>query len=93
MSNAAPKCALILSLPVQVLEPSVPADIGVLLHNAGYGAAQSVSVTTQQPEIIDNEKQLRVAFSIDTVTLNSGTHLPARLGVQASWRDANLQHC
>lgn len=58
----------------------------MLLHNAGSGSAQGVAVTTQQPEIIENEKGLRVAFSIDSVTLNGGTPLPARLAVQVGAR-------
>lgn len=67
---------------MQAKEASEPAQIGVLVHNAGHGKALSVGVTTQQPEIVDNEKGLAVAFSIDSVTLNGGTPLPARLRVQ-----------
>ena len=69
-------------ISLQGVEPSEPANIGVLLYNAGFGAATGVSITTQQPEIIDNEKGLLVAFSIDSVTLDDNATLPASLGVQ-----------
>ena len=45
-------------------EPSVPFALGVAVHNAGYGTAMNMRITSGQPEIIENEKGLLVTFKI-----------------------------
>ena len=45
-------------------EPSVPFTLGVAVHNAGYGSAMNMRITSGQPEIIENEKGLLVTFKI-----------------------------
>ena len=45
-------------------EPSVPFALGVAIHNAGYGTAMNLRITSGQPEIIENEKGLLVTFKI-----------------------------
>ena len=45
-------------------EPSIPFALGVAIHNAGYGTAMNLRITSGQPEIIENEKGLLVTFKI-----------------------------
>ena len=45
-------------------EPSVPFALGVAVHNAGYGTAMNMRITSGQPEIIENKKGLLVTFKI-----------------------------
>ena len=45
-------------------EPSLPFALGVAVHNAGYGTAMNMRITSGQPEIIENEKGLLVTFKI-----------------------------
>ena len=45
-------------------EPSVPFALGVAVHNAGYGTAMNMRITSGQPEVIENEKGLLVTFKI-----------------------------
>ena len=45
-------------------EPSVPFALGVAVHNAGYGTAMNMRITSGQPEIIENDKGLLVTFKI-----------------------------
>ena len=46
------------------VEPSIPFTLGVAVKNAGYGTAQSVKISSGQPEIIDNERGLLINFMI-----------------------------
>ena len=46
------------------IEPSIPAEIGVLIHNKGYGEAKNVLIESAQPEIIENEKGLLINFNL-----------------------------
>ena len=46
------------------IEPSEPAVLGVLVTNVGQGAADNFSITTAQPQIINNQKGLAVNFQI-----------------------------
>lgn len=46
------------------IEPSVPFTLGVAVMNAGYGTANSLQITSGQPEIIENSKGLLVNFMI-----------------------------
>ena len=45
-------------------EPSVPFTLGVAVKNVGYGIAHSLRISSGQPEIIDNESELLIAFRI-----------------------------
>jgi RHS repeat-associated protein len=46
------------------VEPSEPAVLGLLVTNVGAGTANNLSITTAQPQIIQNEKGLLDAFQI-----------------------------
>ena len=47
----------------ETVEPVVPAEFALIINNKGYGEAQNVRMTTQQPQIVENEKGLKVDFS------------------------------
>jgi autotransporter-associated beta strand protein len=44
--------------------PSEPAVLGLLVTNSGMGAANNLSITTAQPQIVQNEKGLQDTFQI-----------------------------
>jgi CARDB/Carboxypeptidase regulatory-like domain len=46
------------------VEPSEPAVLGLLVTNAGKGTANDFSITTAQPQIVENEKGLLDTFQI-----------------------------
>jgi len=46
------------------IEPSIPAELAVIIDNRGFGNARNVKIESAQPEIIDNEKGLAIDFSI-----------------------------
>lgn len=52
------------------VEPMIPSEFSLLIHNVGAGDAKNVSITTSQPKIIDNEKGLLVDFQIKTSQVN-----------------------
>ena len=47
-----------------VIEPSVPFTLGVIVKNAGYGTAYNLQIVSSQPEIIDNERGLLINYMI-----------------------------
>lgn len=47
-----------------VIEPSIPYHLAVMVENRGAGAARNLTITSAQPEIIENEKGLLIDFSI-----------------------------
>jgi len=46
------------------IEPIVPADLAVMIHNKGYGTAKNVQIESAQPKIVENEKGLLINFNI-----------------------------
>ena len=52
------------------VEPSVPAEFALLIHNTGAGEATNVNMITNQPEIVDNEKGLAIQFELLSSILN-----------------------
>ena len=46
------------------IEPSTPFTIGMAIQNAGYGTASNVKLASGQPEIIENEKGLKINFRL-----------------------------
>lgn len=59
-------------LTPDVVEPIVPAEFTVLIHNKGKGDATNVRMMTKQPRIVENEKGLMVDFAIVASSLNGG---------------------
>lgn len=54
----------------ETVEPSVPAELSVMLNNKGYGDANNMRFYVKQPEIIENEKGLIIDFQIVSSRLN-----------------------
>ena len=46
------------------IEPSVPAELAVMVENHGYGPAVNMMISSAQPEIIENEKGLAINFHL-----------------------------
>jgi len=46
------------------IEPSEPFALAVMVQNHGAGAARNLSITSAQPEIVENEKGLLIDFEI-----------------------------
>lgn len=61
-------------LTKDVVEPIIPAEFSLLIHNVGYGDAKNVMIETKQPQIIDNEKGLAIDFNIIDAQLNGKEH-------------------
>ena len=59
-------------LTPDVVEPVVPSEFSVLIHNKGNGDANNVRMITQKPRIVENEKGLMVDFDIVSSSLNGG---------------------
>ena len=65
-------------LTLNIVEPSVPAELALMIINEGYGTANNVKVESMQPEIIDNEKGLLIDFTIVGSNFNNE---PKQLGL------------
>lgn len=52
------------------VEPVVPAELGVIIHNRGAGVAKNVLLETAEPKIIDNDKGLAVDFAMYGAAFN-----------------------
>ena len=46
------------------VEPSVPAELAVMVENHGYGSARDMTISSAQPKIVDNEKGLAINFNL-----------------------------
>lgn len=53
-----------------VVEPVQETEFALLIQNVGHGDAENVFMTTEQPEIVDNQKGLLVNFEIVRSLLN-----------------------
>jgi len=78
-----------------LVEPSIPFNLAVMVRNQGAGAARNFRITSAQPTIIENEKGLLIDFKIiatevagqnmtPTLTANFGTIPPGGISV-ARW--------
>jgi len=84
------------------IEPIVPAELGVIIHNRGAGTAKNVLLETAEPRIIDNEKGLAVDFAMYGAAFNGnerqlglmeipfGNIEPGRTGVGEWWFTSTL---
>lgn len=57
-------------LTADVIEPKKPAEFALVINNKGYGDATNVRMTTNQPEIVENEKGLLIDFSLVSSQVN-----------------------
>ncbi|MCK4658231.1 MAG: hypothetical protein KAV82_01800, partial [Phycisphaerae bacterium] len=46
------------------LEPAIPFSLGLMVKNSGAGIARNMRITSAQPEIIENERNLLIDFDI-----------------------------
>ena len=78
-----------------IVEPSVPFSLGVMVQNTGKGTARNFTITSAQPQIVDNEKGLLINFQIiatqvagqnlqPTLTANMGDIAPGTNAI-AQW--------
>ena len=56
----------------ETVEPMMPSEFALIVNNKGYGDAENMSLTTHQPEIIDNQKGLAINFELISTQLNGG---------------------
>ena len=59
------------------VEPSIPFTLGVIVKNAGYGAASSLTLSFGQPEIIENKKGLLINFMIIGANIGNNSITPS----------------
>lgn len=48
----------------EIVEPSIPFSLGVMIQNEGAGLARNLRITSAQPVIVENEKGLFIDFDI-----------------------------
>ncbi len=61
-------------LTADVIEPMVPAEFSLLIHNIGAGEGTNIKMVTKQPEITVNEKGLLINFELLSSQLNGLDH-------------------
>ena len=61
-----------------VVEPSVPAELGVIIYNKGAGTAKNVILETAEPKIVENSQGLIIDFSMYGASFNGNE---AQLGL------------
>ena len=59
------------------VEPSEPAVLGLLVTNVGGGTANNLSITTAQPQIVENEKGLLDTFQIIGTQVGNQSETPS----------------
>jgi hypothetical protein len=83
-------------------EPSIPAELAVMIQNQGYGIAKNVKLESAQPVITDNEKGLLIEFEIigsnlggkprqlGLYNVNFGNIQPNGIGIGQWWFTSSL---
>jgi formylglycine-generating enzyme required for sulfatase activity len=59
------------------IEPAEPFSVGLMISNAGAGAAENVRISSAQPQIVDNSKGLSVSFSLIGSQVNGQAITPS----------------
>jgi hypothetical protein len=59
------------------IEPSVPFSLAIQVNNVGFGPAQSLSISSGKPQVVDNVKGLLVNFNILGTELENHPVTPA----------------
>lgn len=67
-------------LTTEIVEPTVPAELALIINNKGYGDATNVRMVTQQPEIVENEKGLLIDFEFVNSQLNGKATSDLKIG-------------
>ena len=66
------------ALTLDIIEPSVPAELGVIINNKGAGTAKNVILETAEPKIVENLQGLIIDFSMYGASFNGNE---AQLGL------------
>ena len=66
------------ALTLGIVEPSVPAELGVIINNKGAGVAKNVILETAEPKIVENSQGLIIDFSMYGASFNGNE---AQLGL------------
>ncbi len=75
-----------------IIEPTVPFNLGVMVANHGHGEARNVRIISGQPQIVENDKGLAIEFKIiatevagksltPTLTADFGRIGPGEIGI------------
>jgi hypothetical protein len=59
------------------VEPSIPYSLAVQVNNVGHGAAQSLTISSGRPQIVDNVKGLLIDFNIIGTAVENRPVTPA----------------
>ncbi len=51
-------------LTLNTIEPTIPAELAVMVENLGYGPAVNMTISSAQPKIVENEKGLAINFNL-----------------------------
>lgn len=68
------------ALTLDRVEPSIPAELAVIINNKGAGVAKNVTLETAEPEIVDNDKGLAIDFAMCGASFNGNE---AQLGLMS----------
>ena len=52
------------AMTTDAVEPSIPAELAVIINNKGVGMAKNVTLETAEPQIADNENGLAISFKM-----------------------------
>ncbi|WP_223834279.1 putative Ig domain-containing protein [Spirosoma profusum] len=66
------------ALTSQEVEPSVPAELAVMVENKGYGPARDMIISSAQPKIVENDKGLLIDFKLISSNIQGQ---PVQLGL------------
>lgn len=66
------------ALTEDIVEPSIPAELSLMITNDGYGEARNLKVESMQPRIVENEKGLAIDFEMIGSNFNNE---PTQLGL------------
>ncbi|PWU16996.1 MAG: hypothetical protein C5B50_12210 [Verrucomicrobia bacterium] len=69
-----------------LVEPSIPFNLAVMVQNTGAGIAKNFSITSAQPQIVDNQKGLLINFKIIATEVSGQNMLPS---LTANFGDIN----
>ncbi|MCR5821272.1 MAG: hypothetical protein K6F94_10090 [Bacteroidaceae bacterium] len=63
-------------LTATVVEESEPAEFALLVNNVGYGEAKRMLMLTQQPEIVENEREVPIVLTFESGAVNGKAKSP-----------------
>ena len=76
-----------------IVEPSVPFNLGVMVQNVGGGIARNVRIVSGQPQIIENEKGLLIDFRIIGTEVAGQAQSPSLTAIVRGNRPRHQRHC